>query len=164
MKDVDYLSVAEKAVAQIKKGAFLTVQADTKLNTMTIGWATIGFVWQKPIFMVAVRNSRYTFGLIEEATDFSVSVPSGDLREALMYCGTKSGSVVDKFHECRLQITPGRKIHSPVIQTPGLHFENKIIFKAPMDSRYLASECKGLYPEKDYHTLYFGEIMACYEM
>jgi hypothetical protein len=22
---------------------------------------------------------------------------------------------------------------------------------------------KALYPQKDYHTLYFGEILACYE-
>ena len=29
---------------------------------------------------------------------------------------------------------------------------------------FLDQACKGLYPEKDYHTLYFGEILACYEM
>jgi hypothetical protein len=23
---------------------------------------------------------------------------------------------------------------------------------------------KALYPQKDYHTLYFGEIVACYEI
>jgi hypothetical protein len=30
----------------IKKGAFLTVKADGIINTTTIGWATIGYIWQ----------------------------------------------------------------------------------------------------------------------
>ena len=39
---------------QIKEGAFLTVQAGKALNTMTIGWATLGFAWKKPMMMVIV--------------------------------------------------------------------------------------------------------------
>jgi hypothetical protein len=50
MKRVDYMAVAEKAMAQIRPGAFLTVKSGEALNTMTIGWATIGYVWGKPIF------------------------------------------------------------------------------------------------------------------
>jgi aminoglycoside phosphotransferase (APT) family kinase protein len=75
MKEVDYMAVAEKAMNQIKQGAFLTVRAGEALNTMTIGWATIGYVWRKPVFMVLVRDSRHTFGIIEKAADFTVSVP-----------------------------------------------------------------------------------------
>ena len=104
MRKVDYMSVAEESMAQIKKGAFLTVKADGDLNTMTIGWATIGFIWQKPIFMVAVRDSRHTFGIMERASDFTVSVPSGDMKDQIMFCGTKSGRDMDKFKECGLEI------------------------------------------------------------
>ena len=43
MKQVNYMAVAEKAMEQIKKGAFLTVKAGEDLNTITIGLATIGF-------------------------------------------------------------------------------------------------------------------------
>ncbi len=38
------MAIAESAMKQIKKGAFLTVLSIAGLNTMTIGWATIGFV------------------------------------------------------------------------------------------------------------------------
>jgi hypothetical protein len=31
-----------------------------------------------------------------------------------------------------------------------------------MDPKFLAGELNSLYPKKDYHTLYFGEIAACY--
>jgi flavin reductase (DIM6/NTAB) family NADH-FMN oxidoreductase RutF len=64
MREVDYMSVAQQVMDQIKKGAFLTTNADDQLNTMAIGWALVGFVWSKPILMVAVRDSRHTFGII----------------------------------------------------------------------------------------------------
>ena len=59
MKEVDYMAVAEKAMDQIKQGAFLTVRAGEALNTMTIGWAAIGHVWRRPVLMVLVRDSRH---------------------------------------------------------------------------------------------------------
>ena len=64
MKDVDYVHVAEDSINKIKEGAFLTVKSGNVLNTMTIGWATFGVVWSKPIIMVAVRSTRHTFGII----------------------------------------------------------------------------------------------------
>ncbi len=163
MNKKNYMSVAEKAMNTIKKGAFLTVKSGNDLNTMTIGWATIGFVWRKPMFMIAVRDSRYTFGIIESAADFTVSVPSTDMHEEIMFCGTKSGRDVDKYKACNLRIAGSRQVVSPIIDTPGIHFECKIVFKSAMDPENLDEEYQGLYPEKDYHTLYFGEILDCYE-
>jgi len=164
MEEKNYMAVAERAMKQIKKGAFLTVSVGNALNTMTIGWATIGYCWHKPIFMIAVRDSRHTFGIIEKAADFSVSIPSTDMQEAIKFCGTKSGRDVDKFKACNLGIADSRNITSPIIDTPGLHFECRISLKAPMEPRYLIPEYEKIYPEKDYHTLYFGEIQACYEI
>lgn len=164
MEKVDYMAVAEAAMAQIRKGAFLTVSDGDNLNTMTIGWATIGFVWRKPVLMVAVRDSRHTFGILEKAADFTVSVPSGDMNDAVMYCGTKSGRDVDKFTTCDLKTKTALEVTSPVIETPGVHFECKIIYKSAMDPALLDPALDSLYPEKDYHTLYFGEILAAYEL
>lgn len=163
MKTKNYMSVAEKVMDTIKKGAFLTVKSGNDLNTMTIGWATIGFVWRKPIFMIAIRDSRHTFGIIERAVDFTVSVPSTNMQEEIMFCGTKSGRDLDKYTECNLRIAASRQVVSPIIDTPGIHFECKIVFKSAMNPEDLDEEYKKLYPEKDYHTLYFGEILDCYE-
>lgn len=52
MKNVNYLSIAEEVIRQIKsKGAFLVVKSkdDEKINVMTIGWAAIGYMWRKPM-------------------------------------------------------------------------------------------------------------------
>src|SRR5665647_1100773 len=133
MKDVDYMNAAEDSVGLIKKGAFLTVKSGNALNTMTIGWATFGVVWSKPIMMVAVRSNRHTFGIIETAKDFTVTVPAGDMHKETAYCGSKSGRDVDKFKMCNLETADSLQIASPVIKTRGRQYECKIIFKSAMD-------------------------------
>jgi len=164
MRDFDCLSVAGESMEKIKAGAFLTVKAGEALNTMTVGWATFGVIWSRPVMMVAVRNSRHTFGIIEAARDFTVTLPEGDLREAIAFCGSKSGRDVDKFTACNLSIAASRKVVSPIIKTPGRHYECRIVYKSAMDPGHLDGECDAaFYPLKDYHTLYFGEILACYE-
>lgn len=164
MKDLNYLSIIDEAIQKIKKGAFLTVRALDMLNTMTIGWATCGFVWRKPIMMVAVRSSRHTFGIIEKASDFTVTVPSGDMSKETAFCGSKSGRDVDKYKMCNLKTADGQKTASPIIKATGVHFECRIVFKNAMNPVHLDKDYdRSIYPEKDYHTLYFGEILACYE-
>jgi len=164
MKTVDYMSVADDAVKRIKKGAFLTVKSGDRLNTMTIGWATFGFVWRKPVMMVAVRLTRHTFGIIEAAEDFTVTVPLEDMSKAVGFCGSKSGRDYDKFKECGLTTTKSRHVASPIIAAQGRHYECKIVYKSAMDPAHLDKDYdQSLYPEKDYHTLYFGEILDCYE-
>ncbi|MEJ2169957.1 MAG: flavin reductase family protein [Desulfobacterales bacterium] len=164
MKHLDYMAVADKIMTKIKKGAFLTVKAGARLNTMTIGWTTVGIVWQKPIMMVAVRNSRHTFGIIEKASDFTVTFPEDAMKAELMFCGTKSGRDNDKFKECHLKAGAAQKTHSPIIQVPGIHFECRIIYKSAMDPAFLDAGSKKIYPHNDFHTLYFGDIVECYEL
>jgi len=164
MKERGYLEQTDTLMERIKKGAFLTVKAGEKVNTMTIGWATIGYIWQRPIFMIAVRDSRHTFSLLEKTDNFTVSIPAGDEQnKALMFCGTKSGREFDKFKQCDLQQKQARHAESPIIDIPGVHYECKIVYKSAMDDAFLERSLEKLYPQKDYHTLYYGEIVACYE-
>ncbi len=164
MKHIDYMDVAKELMTQLDQGAFLIVKAGDQLNTMTIGWATVGIVWSKPMVMVAVRNSRYTYGIMEKAADFTISFPKNGMDDELSFCGSKSGRTVDKFKECNLKPVPAQKTISPIIQMPGIHFECKIVYKSAMDPAFLDEKYKKLYPQSDFHTLYFGEIVACYEI
>jgi flavin reductase (DIM6/NTAB) family NADH-FMN oxidoreductase RutF len=163
MKKCDPFSISEALTTKIQKGAFLTVKAGEAMNTMTIGWGLIGFIWQRPVFTVAVRDSRHTFSIMEKATDFTVTVPTGNMKDALMFCGTKSGRDLDKLKACSLTTAAAQQTVSPILQVPGIHLECRTRFKAPMDPAYLDPALEDLYPAKDYHTLYFGEIAACYE-
>lgn len=168
MKIVNYLSIAEEVIQQIKsKGAFLLAKSknDEKINVMTIGWASIGYMWSKPIMTVLVRKSRFTHHIIEKATSFTVSIPTDDLIEALNFCGTKSGRDFNKFKECKLSVIPAQKVDTPIIDISGFHYECKIVYKSEMNPDFLCKEYKeDVYANNDYHTFYFGEIVDCYKL
>ena len=60
-----YVTGVAEMLTQLPLGAFLTVKSGDRVNTMTIGWGTIGFMWGKPIMTVMVRYSRHTHQLIK---------------------------------------------------------------------------------------------------
>ncbi|MBN2189530.1 MAG: flavin reductase family protein [Chitinispirillaceae bacterium] len=165
MQHTDYFSIAGKAMKKIENGgAFLTVQAGGALNVMTIGWASLGFIWGRPIMTVLVRPSRHSFGIIERAAEFTVSVPAAGMKKELEFCGTQSGRKVDKIRECRFEMLPGEKVSVPVLNIVGAHFECRIVYKSPINPALLIESYGHLYPGKDHHTLYFGEIVYCYSI
>jgi len=145
-------------------GAFLNVKNGEELNTMTIGWATVGISWSIPVMLVLVRKSRYTYQLIEKAEDFTVSVPLGDkMKDELLFCGTESGRDYDKFAECNLEVEAAQKVNTPIIKGCDLHYECRIKYKQAMkEERVVTEELRDCYPGGDYHTLYFGKIVASY--
>lgn len=164
IRKVDYNKYSKEALEQLKKGVFLTVKNNDNVNTMTIGWGNIGFIWGKPIFMVMVRFSRHTYKLIENSKEFTISIPiENDLRKELAYCGTHSGRDVNKFKECNLNLIEGQKISTPIIGNCELHYECKVVYQQAMEpatfDEYLK---KRNYPNNDYHVMYFGEILDSY--
>lgn len=162
---VDFVSNLEKGMERLhKKGAFLTVKSGDKVNTMTISWGNIGFEWARPVFTVLVRKSRYTYELIENSSEFTVSIPlSDELKDALALCGTKSGRDMDKFEAAGLNLKAGRKVGAPVIGNCELHYECRIVYKHEMNPSLLdESVIDAAYKNGDFHTLYYGEIVDCY--
>lgn len=126
-----------------------TVNSEGKYNIMTITWGLLGPIWHKPVFMVAVRPERYTYGFIEEIQEFTVNLSTSDMKDAVDFCGTKSGRDYDKFKECGLTPVPGRTVRAPIIGECVLHYECRVIHRAEAD------------PLTN-HRLYFGEILAVY--
>ncbi|MBE6064160.1 flavin reductase family protein [Clostridium cochlearium] len=154
-----------KAIDLIKeKGAFLTIKDGNKVNTMTIGWANIGYQWRVPVLSVMVRESRYSHELIEKASEFTVSIPMNDkLKKELAFCGSKSGRDVDKIKKCNLKLEKGRNVETPIIDNCEMHFECKIVYKEAMSEENLSKDIKDkFYKDGNYHTFYYGEILDCY--
>ncbi len=159
-----YHTMAGEFLQQLPRGAFLTVRAEERINTMTIGWGALGYFWNLPVLMVAVRYSRYTYDLLKEARDFSVSIPlNSDFKKSLAGTGSKSGRDMDKFKVFSLKADKGRSIESPVIGSCGLIYECRLIFKQKMDPELLAPELRQkFYAQEDYHVMYYGEIVSTY--
>jgi flavin reductase (DIM6/NTAB) family NADH-FMN oxidoreductase RutF len=162
---MDYtLNLVDSLKGLEERGAFLTVKDDkNRINTMTIGWGNIGYEWGRPVFIVLVRESRYTHELLENAKDFTISIPLDDkMNEALGFCGGKSGRDCDKFKECDLDIINSKSVESPAIANQMI-YECKIVYKHPMDLNTLDLAIKDeWYNKGDRHTMYYGEIVNCY--
>lgn len=164
LREVDFANASKDFLEQLKKGAFLTVKDGDKVNTMTIGWGSIGYVWNRPVVMVMVRRSRFTHGLIEKSGNFTLSLPlKGQMKDALAVCGTKSGRDMDKVKECGLILNEGKYVNSPVIDGCDLFIECRIVYKQPMEDQFLSHQIKDKsYSNGDYHDLYYGEIAGVY--
>lgn len=166
---MEFTKNLDKAIQNINRGrALLTSKYNGKINTMTIGWGSVGIIWRKPVFTVLVRESRYTREFLENSGEFTVSVCFDDsMKKAFSICGTKSGRDIDKFKECNLKAVPGKSVSSPVMGGCNIYYECKVVYKRDMDKKFLSedvdSDCYGGSNTGDYHTIYYGEIVNCYE-
>lgn len=155
---------ASKALAILEKGAFLTAGRSGDSNTMTIAWGSVGVLWHRPVFTAWVRPSRHTFGYMERGDEFTVSLPMGDMQQALTLCGTKSGRDMDKIAAAGLTLKPGKKVTAPVVAGCGLYYECKLLYKQALVPSDLPGGVRdSAYPNGDFHTMYIGEIVAVYE-
>jgi len=165
MKEILYTEAMARTTQKLSKGgAFLTVGGSTP-NTMTIGWGAIGFFWNRPVFLVVVRLSRHTHDMLISSGTFTVSVPTNrDLKAELAFAGTASGRDVDKFSGHGLTAAPGLKVDAPIVAECGLHFECQVRLTQEMTAdRMDPGVLKTAYPQGDLHTMFFGEILTCYE-
>lgn len=168
-KEINVWDYAGHIMEHIGAGILLTTQAEGQVDTMTIGWGTVGVQWGKPIFIAFVRESRYTKQLLEKNGEFTVNVPLDTVdKNILAVCGTKSGRDTDKIKELGLTLEAGKTVNVPAIKELPVTLECKVIYKQDQepsaifpeyDARYYA---KGTRNEGDYHTAYYGEITAAY--
>lgn len=130
-------------------------------NAMTIGWAQIGIIWGRRILSVMVRPSRYTYRCLEATGDFTVCGPYEEQRQAVGFCGSKSGRDHHKFHECGFTAVANEAVRSPGIAECGLIYQCRVVGSADFAPERLATQvCSDCYSGGDYHRVYFGEIAA----
>ena len=169
-RNVELWDEAGHILSNVGKGVLLTVAAEGKVNTMTIGWGTLGIQWGKPIFIAFVRESRYTKELLDKNPEFTVNIPYGQYDKAILsICGTRSGRDMDKIQQLGLTLEEPETISVPGIRQLPLTLECKVIYRQDQDSDAINEEnTKRYYPipegwEKgDYHTAYYGQVTAAY--
>jgi flavin reductase (DIM6/NTAB) family NADH-FMN oxidoreductase RutF len=163
-KIADYRDHIEETIKAFNEERVLLVSRGKEglPNVMAIGWGTIGILWRRPIFIVMVRPSRYTYKLIEETGEFTVNIATPELKEVVQYCGTVSGRDHNKFKEKQLTAIPSKEVKTPIIKECILHFECRVVYKNDLiPSELEKSIIQTLYPKGDFHRVYLGEILAC---
>lgn len=138
----------------------ITAGTQDRFNTMTASWGGLGVLWERKVCTVYVRPTRYTYEFLEQSGTFTVSFFSEAYRKALLFCGTHSGRDTDKMRETGLTARKGDGY---------VWFEEarivlrcrKIYTQDITPDRFLDPSIEQMYPQKDYHRLYIGEITDC---
>lgn len=135
----------------------------TKWNTMTASWGGLGVMWGKPSATAYIRNSRYTKEFVDANDYFTLTFLQDGHRDALGVLGSKSGREMDKMNDSGL--TPIFVDGQPTFEQASLVLVCKKRCKsaiAPEDILY-PETLEKWYADKDYHTMYIGEIVAAYQ-
>ncbi len=153
----------------LKEGRVLLVGEgkEGKPNPMTIAWGSIMYSWHRPVFVAMVRDSRHTYGLLEESDSFTVNFFTKDYSKELGFCGSKSGRDYDKWKENNLTPIKAKSVSTSIIEEAFLNIECKVVFTNEMDPKDLDKALLEKYYQKDgqtlaYHKFYYGEIVDMY--
>jgi flavin reductase (DIM6/NTAB) family NADH-FMN oxidoreductase RutF len=148
---------------QMGKNGLLLVSGEQG-NPMTIGWGTVGIIWGKPIFIVLVRPSRYSFHFMEQNPEFTVNVLEESYVKQIAICGSRSGREINKIDVCGFSLKKGYGVRVPFIEQSLLHYECRTVHKNSVIEADLEKEIVGgYYPQGDFHRVYFGEILGVYK-
>ena len=138
--------------------------AKGKYNTMTVAWGSLGTMWGKPFAQVVVRPTRHTFGFMEKYPTFTLCAFPKRYRKALMLLGTKSGRDGDKIAEARLRPMASPTVGAPCFAEATLVIEcRKMYWDDLAPAHFIDKDTEKNYPKKDYHRVYFGEIVGVWK-
>ena len=130
-----------------------------EVNTMTASWGCAGILWNKPVAICFIRPQRHTYGIVEDTDSLTLSFfPADAHRDALRYCGTKSGRDGDKFAATGLTVAHAEN------GTPYVGEANLVLVCRKLYADDLKENCfidpamLKHYTAKDYHRFYICEI------
>lgn len=142
----------------------LLVAGREKPNPMTVSWGGLGTLWNRPVATVYVRPTRFTFGVLNAEPEFTLNVLPESLRPALELCGSRSGRDTDKWAAAGIAPEPSEAVGIPRVRGARLALECRVLATLDLDpARFLDPAVDELYPAKDYHRVYWGEVLGAWE-
>jgi len=97
-----------------------------------------------PMMAISVAPARFTHDLIVNSGEFVLAWPGEDLADATLFCGTRSGRDVDKFHETGLTPLEGAYVKAPLVAECIANLECRLVGQLSTGD----------------HTVFAGEILA----
>lgn len=173
-REMDKLELATQIAGKVPRGVLLNTQDGGKFNSMVIGWGMAGVEWARPIFIVYVREGRFTREQLDATGTFTVSAPVDRLpKEVFKVCGSLSGRDVDKVAEAGLTLEEPVANGVPGIAEAPLTLECRVLYRRLQDRELIPADIREeMYPpdkpstepmaNKDYHVAYYGEIVSAY--
>ena len=142
-----------------KDWALVTVKNKDKENPMTISWGGLGIMWNKPVAFTFIRPQRFTYSLLENNDYYTISFFDDEYKDALKFCGSKSGRDYDKTKEIKL--TPCYDQKAPYYKEAKLVLVCKKMYNQLLAKENVIAEedILSTYTANDYHKMYISEII-----
>ncbi len=163
MQKIDIKALQGNAVSLFDdKWCLITAGTTESYNTMTASWGALGELWNKDVCFIFIRPQRYTKEFVEREEYFTLSFFGEEYKKALTFCGRYSGRDYDKAKETGL--TPMPVDGSMSFEESETVIVCKKIAQQDIDPEgFIDKDIDSKnYSTKDYHTMYIGEIIACY--
>lgn len=132
-------------------------------NTMTACWGHIGAIWGHgkglPTSIVYIRPQRYTKEFIDKEEFYTLSFFDKEYKKALAYLGTHTGREENKIKHTNL--TPVFDENITYFQEAKLILVCQKLYSSSLSEQgfYDKKIMEDNYPQKDFHTMYIGEIV-----
>lgn len=141
-----------------KDWALLTAGTAEHFNSMTIGWGSLGTVWNKDVLTVYVRPDRYTWEFLRDNDHFTVAFFPERCRGALTLMGRASGRDGDKVAAAGL--TPRTLKEGVTFAEATETFVCQKIYMAPMAYEDVPPVAQKIYQNGvQPHWIIMGEVM-----
>ncbi len=142
-----------------KEWMLIGAEKDGAVNAMTASWGGVGVLWNKNVVFAFVRPQRYTKEFIEASDTFSLTFFDESYKKELQYFGSVSGRDEDKI--AKTGFTVERSENTPFFSEGNMALLCKKIYAGNINPEaILPPEIdKTIYPDKDYHIVYIGEIV-----
>lgn len=136
----------------------VTAGTTQNYNTMTASWGGFGILWNKPVSFIFIRPQRHTYQFVESNPNFTLCFFNEKYREALKFCGTKSGRNIDKAKETGL--TPININGSVAFKEARIIIECTKLYSQNLEANSFVygDIITNNYPTSDFHRMYIGEI------
>jgi flavin reductase (DIM6/NTAB) family NADH-FMN oxidoreductase RutF len=116
-----------------------------KPNITTMAWAMPTSI-EPPLIAISLSPQRHSHTIIEESGEFTVNIPTLEILQAVLACGSLTGRSFDKFKKANLTPLPGKKIKAPAVAECIAHLE------CTVEDKFATGD----------HTIYVGKIVEAY--
>jgi len=160
MREIDLRDVHLQPFQILDNDWAILVGGKEQPNPMTVSWGGFGTLWNRAVVTVYVRPTRHTFGLLNAHPEFTLNFLPETLRSALDVCGERSGRDLDKWAASKLTREPSLAVAVPRVAQARLALECKVLAQLDLaPAGFLDPSIAALYPQKDFHRAYLGQVV-----
>ena len=141
-----------------KEWMLIAAEKEGHCNAMTASWGGLGVMWGKNAVFAVIRPQRFTKEFVDASGTFSLNFFAPEHHSKLEYMGSVSGRDEDKIAHTGL--TVAHDAGAPYFGEARAVILCRKLFAQPyLPESFLDRTVeKTWYPDKDYHTLYVGEV------